>query len=83
MTSTNMDVQPGQPDIVCTNDMHLPDAEAGSNEYPYCESHLLKLAMCQWIGKNFGQQELCTAPKHYLERWVRELSARIGWGGRE
>jgi hypothetical protein len=71
-----VDVLPGQPDVVCADDMQ--PGSATWLEYPYRKSHpilrWLPSKLAAWIGENFGQ-ELRIPPKRDLEWSVGELNA--------
>ena len=65
----HLDVLPGQPDVVCTDDSLLEGPRW--LEYPFRKSHpiirLLPSKFAAWIGENFGQ-ELQIPPKRDVER---------------
>ena len=71
-----LDVPPGQPDVVCADDMQ--QGRAAYLEYPFRKSHpiirWLPSKLAAWIGENFGQ-ELRIPPKRDLEWTAGELNA--------
>ncbi len=71
-----LDVPPGQPNVVCADDMQ-PAAPAWL-EYPFRKSHpnlrWLPTKLAAWISNNHGH-ELGTPPKGCLEWTAGELNA--------
>jgi hypothetical protein len=71
-----VDVLPGQPDVVCADDMQ--QGPAAWLEYLFRKSHQiirwLPSKLVAWIGENFGQ-ELHIPPKRDLEWTAGELNA--------
>jgi hypothetical protein len=67
---------PGQPDVVCTDDGQL--AGQGRLEYPIRKSHpiirWLPSKLAAWIDENFGQK-LQIPPKRDVEWTAAELNA--------